>query len=99
MTAYQVAHYFDTDNGFGDAVRQRRVVGSFPNENAAKAFRDNYNDPHVYGVPYDNLMCGILRVEECEAGTNYDHRAFRPDGFWWLHTPRYDAETQRMVKE
>lgn len=97
MKAYQVVHYFDVDNGCGDAVRHAKVVGVFPDRPSANAFAQRYRDPHVYGVPYDNLMCGILHVQEGNVADVYANAEARPDGFWWLHTPRYDAETQQRI--
>ena len=74
---YGVFHIYDEDGGFGDAIRQEQLICIFDSEEKAIAFKEKYENPHDYAMPYDFLYCGELEVRELP--TTYDEKDF----WWW----------------
>ena len=74
---YGVFHHFDTDGGFGDAIRQEELICVFEDLEMAEAFKKKYERPHIYETPYDDLECGELIIKELP--TTYDESKF----WWW----------------
>lgn len=61
---FAVYHVYDVDGGFGDAIGQKKLLFTTPDENVAKKYvKDNSND-HIYDIPYSELHCGELIYEE-----------------------------------
>lgn len=63
---YLVKHYYEVDGGYGDAIDRYETVAIFRTRKDAEAFVKKFEDPHVYDIPYDELRCGILYIEETE---------------------------------
>ena len=85
MKIYMVMHDYGVDGGFGDYIRESECVGTFECREDAEAFIKRFAKPHVYDVPYDDLDCGSLRIEETVVmpkGCNMD--AIDSSEFWWL---------------
>ena len=80
MTIYRVVHSYETDGGYGDAVRIEEPVATFLTREEADEVVKKYSKPHIYMKPYDELCCGLLEIEEEEVGKIPDEK-----DMWWLH--------------
>ena len=98
---YQVVHCYDTDGGFGDAVSEERVVAVFEDEDDAKAFISKFEKPHVYFVPYDELMCGTLEPRELEviSHDSFNIGSVDTSEFWWLQKSMWEEMHEKAEKE
>lgn len=76
---YGVFHCWDEDGGFGDAICKKDLICIFDSEEKANAFKEKYDNPHDYAMPYDILYCGELQVEELP--TTYNEKDF----WWWIN--------------
>lgn len=74
---FGVFHKYDVDGGFGDAIAESDLICVFKTVEEANDFVEKYEKPHVYDVPYCELYCGVLEVQELP--TTYDEA-----NFWWL---------------
>lgn len=74
---FGVFHKYDVDGGFGDAISERDLICVFKTAEEANDFVEKYEKPHVYDVPYCELWCGTLEVQELP--TTYNE-----ENFWWL---------------
>ena len=74
---FGVFHKYDVDGGFGDAIEESDLICVFKTVEEANDFVEKYEKPHVYDVPYCELYCGVLEVQELP--TTYDEA-----NFWWL---------------
>ena len=72
MKIYLVYETYDEDGGFGDAVTCERVVNAFLHKADADAFKEKYDNPHVYDKPYTSLYCGGLDVREIEVYESFN---------------------------
>lgn len=80
---YQVVHTYDVDGGFGDAITREDVVATFSKWEDAKAYRDKWNNPHVYAKPYSCLECGLLHIECVDIdSTDIDYNPFKCNSEW-----------------
>lgn len=61
---YQVVHNYDVDGGYGDAIPVSDVIMVFEDIEDAKAFVKRFAKPHVYYIPYAELVCGLLDIIE-----------------------------------
>ena len=66
MKIYNVAHIYDVDGGFGDAIRSEDFVAAFENREDAEAFVAQYSKPYVYDQPYADLWCNQFVIVETE---------------------------------
>ena len=64
MKVYVVMNQFTTDGGFGDAIYGEQIVFITTNKEKALEYVKKWSDPHVYDIPYDELTCDDLRVDE-----------------------------------
>ena len=69
MKIYNVAHIYDIDSGFGDAVQTEDFVAAFANRKDAEAFVEKYSKPYVYDIPYAGLYCNKFIIVEAEVIT------------------------------
>ena len=76
-TIFGVFHVYDVDGGFGDAVGCKDLLCVFASKEEANAFVKTYSKPHIYEVPYLELECGRLVVEELPT-------AMDKSRMWWL---------------
>lgn len=60
-----------------DKTMEYLYVGDYGKEN--NIFKEKYDNPHDYAMPYDVLYCGKLQVEELP--TTYNEKDF----WWWIN--------------
>ena len=70
MKIYNVAHVYDVDGGYGDAVTVEDFVAAFEREEDATAFVEKYSKPYVYYAPYAELYCNKFAIIETEVVTH-----------------------------
>jgi len=87
-TVYNVVHIYDTEGGFGDAVREERVVESFEKKEDAEQFIREFSDPKIYAIPYHSLACGWLVIRETKivSHSDFDISKYDRNRFWWVTT-------------
>lgn len=61
---YLVMHEYDTDGGYGDAVRCADPVALFYTKEEALKYVKKYSDPQIYDTPYCELENGVLSIVE-----------------------------------
>lgn len=62
---YIVRHIYDVDGGFGDAISNENVVGVVRcTEEEIKNFENKYGKTEVYDVPYADLTCHTIFIDE-----------------------------------
>lgn len=64
MKIYNVIHLYDVDGGFGDAISQHKLLFTTTSKEVAEQFVNNYNNPHIYEIPYAELWAGALTITE-----------------------------------
>ena len=69
MKIYNVAHVYDVDGGFGDAISSEDFVAAFESREDAEAFVAKYSKPYVYEKPYNELWCNHFVIVETEVVT------------------------------
>ena len=92
---YDVYHIYDIDGGFGDACYNESKVATFESKADAEDFVERFENPHVYGTPYDELNCGTLEIRESEIvpkGADLDVIAFRR-----LNRDEFDLEKKMEI--
>lgn len=89
---FGVFHKYDVDGGFGDAVSERDLICVFKTAEEANDFVEKYEKPHVYDVPYCELYCGTLEVQELP--TTYNE-----ENFWWLRNETVAPEDYNNVDD
>lgn len=86
-TIYQVVHFYTVDGGIGDAIDREDVIAVFEDRGDAEAFIERFRKPHVYDIPYQDLECGLLALNEIciysKDECNLDE--VDTEHFWWLH--------------
>ena len=74
---FGVFHIYDVDGGFGDAVETKELICVSMSKEEATEVVKNFSNEHIYRVPYEELKCGRLVVEELP--TTVDRNRM-----WWL---------------
>lgn len=74
MKIYLIAHQFDVDGGFGDAVQQECVLFATPSKEEANRYVERYNEPRIYDKPYDALYEHRLVVRSVTICTGLDDK-------------------------
>ena len=66
MKIYNVYHFYEIGDDYGNALFAEDYVATFERETDAKAFVEKYSKPYVYREPYDKLYCNEFVVRESE---------------------------------
>ena len=89
---FGVFHVYDVDGGFGDAIRTQRLICVCISKEEATEVARNFSSEHVYLVPYAELECGKLVVEELP--TTVDRSQM-----WWLKEESFLSPEQYKFRE
>lgn len=92
---YAIMHQFTTDGGFGDVVYEEELIEEeliavFEDKKMAEAFKEKFQKPHVYEIPYDELVCGELEIRELSISENLSE--IDTGNFWWLTNKVIEVE-------
>lgn len=85
IKVFMVKHCYDEDGGFGDAVSKEECLMIFKKKEDAELFVRNFENPHIYEKPYDELECGRLKIDEVEV-VDYENAAHimeENNDCWW----------------
>lgn len=82
---FGVFHVYDVDGGFGDAIGSKDLICVCVSKEEAEEVARTFSNPHVYDVPYAELKCGDLVVEELPT-------TVRRDQMWWLKKSDEDED-------
>ena len=74
---FGVFHIYDVDGGFGDAVEVKDLILVCVSKEEATEVVKSFSNEHTYRVPYEELKCGKLVVEELPT-------TLENNRMWWL---------------
>ena len=70
MKRYLVFYEYDEDGGFGDRIPVNEFIGVLEGtDEEIDNFLNVYDNPKIYSIPYDALMCNgihLIEMPECK---------------------------------
>lgn len=95
---YLVVHEYDTDGGYGVAVRCADPVALFYTKAEALKYVKKYMDPQVYDTPYCELENGVLSIVELPIyGPEHDAPAIAYSRNYGHHCEVKDISANEIV--